>query len=565
MNETGNLAEKAILESQIRGERTIAKVRFILIAILAAFALSIFLESVSQNGLARELRRPDYYVELGCLLVSAIISVVVLGITSRGGYSAWMRFVPSFVDVSSVAIVNWSISTSIGLSLAFTGATAWFYTLFLVLSVFRNSPASIIFTGAYSAAAFASVNTAVYAAMGNFAAGGSVYANAAGRVVKLDYDDEIIKALVILVATGLLAVVGRRFNQMVHSQIEAMIERETSKAAVTGRTKSVAADIGARSGDLEAVAADSAEGVDELARAALRIKDEVAGELVLVEQVGATISAMLASVESTGASLAEQATMIDRAIASMETIFGSVRSTMGVAKDGSAAATAMLAIAETGERTLLEASAGVARTQEAGSRISEIARLISDVADQTNLLAMNAAIEAAHAGNAGRGFAVVASEIRKLAETTQDNAKQIGTVLKTVTEGIRTVSEGSASLGIALQAVVSNAEGTAGISKRILDAMEEEAAAADSVSGLIGRLTSITEGVKSAGDEQASSASEIAKAVGRLKEQSVLINSLADAQSSRAQQLRGQLGKLSSVVESHAKIISDLDQAVAAF
>jgi methyl-accepting chemotaxis protein len=95
--------------------------------------------------------------------------------------------------------------------------------------------------------------------------------------------------------------------------------------------------------------------------------------------------------------------------------------------------------------------------------------------------------------------------------------------------------------------------------------MEEEAAAADSVSGLIGRLTSITEGVKSAGDEQASSASEIAKAVGRLKEQSVLINSLADAQSSRAQQLRGQLGKLSSVVESHAKIISDLDQAVAAF
>ena len=54
-------------------------------------------------------------------------------------------------------------------------------------------------------------------------------------------------------------------------------------------------------------------------------------------------------------------------------------------------------------------------------------------------------------------------------------------------------------------------------------------------------------------------------AVGRLKEQSILINGLADEQAARSLHLRGQLGKLSSVVESHAKIISDLDQTVSAF
>jgi methyl-accepting chemotaxis protein len=95
--------------------------------------------------------------------------------------------------------------------------------------------------------------------------------------------------------------------------------------------------------------------------------------------------------------------------------------------------------------------------------------------------------------------------------------------------------------------------------------MEEEAAAADSVAALIGRLTSMTEGVKAAGTEQAENAAEIAKAVSRLKEQSVLINSLTDDQANKAQQLRAQLGRLSSVVESHAKIISDLDQTVSAF
>jgi methyl-accepting chemotaxis protein len=178
---------------------------------------------------------------------------------------------------------------------------------------------------------------------------------------------------------------------------------------------------------------------------------------------------------------------------------------------------------------------------------------------------MNAAIEASHAGAAGKGFAVVAAEIRKLAESTQANAKQIGIVLKTVTEGIDTVSQGSASLGTALQSVVRNAESTALISRRILAAMEEEAAAADSVSGTIGRLTSITAGVKAAGIDQAASAAEIVRAVARLKEQSVLINGLADEQAGRSRQLRGQLGRLSAVVESHAKIISDLDQTVSAF
>jgi class 3 adenylate cyclase len=220
MGEVSSLAEKVILESQIRGERTIAKTRFVLIAILAGFAVYVFLESIAQNGLASELRRPDYYVEFACLAVSTALSILILRITSRGGYAPWMRFLPSFVDVSSVAAVHWSISSSINLSYAFTGATVWFYALFIVLSVIRNSAASVVFTGVYSAAVFAAINTVIYSAMGNFSAGGNVYANAAGRLVQIDFDDEIIKAMVILVISGLLAVVSRRFKQMVQKQIE---------------------------------------------------------------------------------------------------------------------------------------------------------------------------------------------------------------------------------------------------------------------------------------------------------------------------------------------------------
>ena len=220
LDEVKSLAGKVILESQIRGERTIAKTRFVLIAILAGFAVSIFLESVGENGLQSELRRPDYYIEAVCLVLAETVSGVILKITSRGGYASWMRFLPSFIDVSCVAAVHWAISSSISLSYAFTGATVWFYSLFIVLSVIRNSAASVLFTGAYSAVAFASINTAIYSAMGNFAAGGNVYSNAAGHVVQIDFDDEIIKTAVILVISGLLAVVSRRFTQLVQKQIE---------------------------------------------------------------------------------------------------------------------------------------------------------------------------------------------------------------------------------------------------------------------------------------------------------------------------------------------------------
>jgi len=218
--EARSVPDRAILDSQIRGERTIAKARSVLIAILAAFAVYVFASAVEERGIESELGRAVYYVEAASLVLSGLITILILRITGRGEYRSWMRFLPPIVDVSCVAAVHWAMAVSNNPSYSFTGAVVWFYILFVALSSMRNSAASVLFTGAFSAAVFIALNTAFFAGMGNFAEGSNVYSSAAGSTVKLDYEDEVIKAIVILSVTGILAVMSRRNMGLVRKEIE---------------------------------------------------------------------------------------------------------------------------------------------------------------------------------------------------------------------------------------------------------------------------------------------------------------------------------------------------------
>jgi methyl-accepting chemotaxis protein len=148
----------------------------------------------------------------------------------------------------------------------------------------------------------------------------------------------------------------------------------------------------------------------------------------------------------------------------------------------------------------------IAALGESGKAIGEIVSVINDIADQTNLLALNAAIEAARAGEQGRGFAVVADEVRKLAERTTDATKQIAGMIKNIQDetqdAVRVMTHGNKEVtvgieyadkaGQALRSILNSSDQLLGMISQIAAANEEQSATSEQLAKNVTSISAVT-------------------------------------------------------------------------
>jgi methyl-accepting chemotaxis protein len=176
--------------------------------------------------------------------------------------------------------------------------------------------------------------------------------------------------------------------------------------------------------------------------------------------------------------------------------------------------------------------------EELGSKAADIGKIISiinDVADQTNLLALNAAIEAARAGEAGRGFAVVADEVRKLAEKTMEATKQVGTSIKAIQDGT------SASV-TAMQEAASYISTSTQVAHKAGEALT-------GIEGIVNKTAEEVHSIAKASEEQSASTEEINQRTEAIKEITAQVSESTRHSNTVVVELLTLSKKLTSVVD----------------
>ncbi len=196
----------------------------------------------------------------------------------------------------------------------------------------------------------------------------------------------------------------------------------------------------------------------------------------------------------------EQGSAIEESSASVEEMLASIKNIAKLVKQRQEMIISLQEGTQNGASALERTVSSVGKVNESVDRILEVNRTIDNVAANTNLLAMNAAIEAAHAGEKGKGFAVVAQEIRKLAEETADNARIISYDLNKVAQDVRDTKDLSLVSHQDMNQVVSRLTGVADGFQELSTAMDEMSQGTDLIQEALGIMLHTSKHVDTIGN-----------------------------------------------------------------
>ena len=241
---------------------------------------------------------------------------------------------------------------------------------------------------------------------------------------------------------------------------------------------------------------ETVEAVEAIGQTVEDVNRRVLGQSASVTETSATITEIVRNIEGLKGDITTQADTVSQSSAAIEQMMSNIQSVTSTVERMGVEFGKLVASSDDGKAKLLTVTEKIRLVNDQSRKLLEANEVIEQIASQTNLLAMNAAIEAAHAGEAGRGFAVVADEIRKLAELSSQESAEITRDIDAILGEISTVGvaagESERAFGVVLEEIALLYQ----YEQEVKQAMEEQSEGSRQILEGIARINGITNHVK---------------------------------------------------------------------
>jgi len=273
--------------------------------------------------------------------------------------------------------------------------------------------------------------------------------------------------------------------------------------------KEQATELGNVGTSLSSNMTQTAAAINQITANIQNIKGRTINQSASVSETNATMEQITFNIQKLNEQVEKQTASVSQSSSAIEEMLANVQSVTNTLMKNKENVNSLTAASEVGRASLQDVSQDIQEITRESEGLLEINAVMENIASQTNLLSMNAAIEAAHAGEAGKGFAVVAGEIRKLATNSSEQSKTISNVLKKIKASIEKITQSTNDVLEKFESIDEHIKTVSEQEENIRNAMEEQSQGSKQVLEAVSSLNDITQHVKSESEEMRTGSTEV--------------------------------------------------------